>query len=102
MEVVERRAPRRVVAARTSPVGVEVPLPGHGAHGETGGIGRAMQRAPRVEAPVLMVHESIEGVGGAMRTREAIGTRALRPFAAALEDHLPGRHLWPAHRGASA
>src|SRR5438105_3362735 len=56
VEVVERRAPRRVVAARASPVGVEVPLPGHGTYGETGGIGRAMQRAHRVEAPVLMVH----------------------------------------------
>ena len=54
IEVVERRAPRRVVAARTSPVGVEVPRQGHGAHGEAGGIGRAMEIAHRVEAPVLM------------------------------------------------
>ena len=85
IEVVERRAPRRVGAAHTSPVGVEVPLQGHGAHGETGGIGRAMQRAHRVEAPVLMVHEPIEGVGGTMRTKEAIGARELRTFAAGIK-----------------
>src|SRR5712691_11980862 len=69
IEVVERRAPRRVVAARASPVGVEIPLQSQGAHGETGGIGRAVQRAHRIETPVLMVHEPIEGIGGAMRTR---------------------------------
>src|SRR5438094_3798938 len=56
VEVVERRAPSRVVAARASSVGVEVPLQGHGTNGETGGFGRAMQIAHRVEAPVLMVH----------------------------------------------
>jgi hypothetical protein len=37
VEVVERRATSRVVAARASSVGVEVPLQSHGAHGETGG-----------------------------------------------------------------
>jgi hypothetical protein len=47
VEVVERRATRRVVAARTNSIGVEVPLQGHGTHGETGGLGRAMQIAPR-------------------------------------------------------
>src|SRR2546430_906172 len=99
VEVVERRAPRRVVAARASPVGVEGPLPGHGTYGETGGIGRAMQRAPRVEAPVLMVHEPSEAIGGAMRTREARGARELRPFAAECEDHLPERPFWQARRG---
>jgi len=41
----------------------------------TGGSGVAMEIAHRVEAPVLMVHEPIEGVGGTMRTREAIGAR---------------------------
>ena len=75
IEVVERRATSRVGAARASPVGVEVPLQSHGAHGETGGIGRAMERAHRAEAPVLMVHEPIEGVGGTMGTREAIGAQ---------------------------
>src|SRR5215471_4703282 len=35
IEVVERRATSRVVAARASSVGVEVPLQGHGTHGET-------------------------------------------------------------------
>ena len=98
IEVVERRATSRVVAARVSPVGVEVPLQSHGAHGETGGIGRAMEIAHRVEAPVLMVHEPIEGVGGTMCTREAIGARELRAFAAEFEDHLPERAFWQAHR----
>ena len=65
VEVVERRATSRVIAARTSSVGVEVPLQGHGTPGETGGIGRAMQITHRVEAPVLMVHEPIKRVGGA-------------------------------------
>ncbi len=99
IEVVERRATSRVVAARASPVGVEVPLQGHGTHGETGGIGRAMPRAHCVEAPVLMVHEPIEGVGGTMRTREAIGARELGAFAAEFEDHLPERAFWQARRG---
>jgi len=45
VEVVERRATSRVGAARASSVGVEVPLQGHGTHGETSGIGRAMQIA---------------------------------------------------------
>src|SRR5206468_1645627 len=99
IEVVERRATSRVVAARASPVGVEVPLQSHGAHGETGGIRRAMEIAPRIEAPVLMVHEPIEGVGGTMRTREAIGARELRAFAAEFEDHLLERACWQARRG---
>src|SRR6267143_6259582 len=99
VEVVERRATSRVVAARASSVGVEVPLQGHGTHGETGGIGRAMQIAHRVEAPVLMVHEPIEGVGGTMSPREAIGARELRAFAAEFEDHLPERAFWQGRRG---
>src|SRR5438128_7120913 len=81
---------------------MEVPLQSHGAHGETGGIGRAMEIAHRVEAPVLMVHEPIEGVGGTMRTREAIGARELRAFAAECEDHLPERAFWQARRGPRA
>src|SRR5919198_2941426 len=89
VKVVERRATSRVIAASASSVGVEVPLQGHGPYGETGGIGRAMQRAHRVEAPLLMVHEPIERVGGAMGTREAIRTRKLGAFAAEFEDHLP-------------
>jgi hypothetical protein len=72
IEVVERRATSRAVAARASPVGVEVPLQSHDAYGETGGIGRAMEIAHRVEAPVLMVHEPIEGVGDTMCPREAM------------------------------
>jgi hypothetical protein len=68
---------------------VEVPLQGHGTYGETGGLGRAMQIAHRVEAPVLMVHEPIERVGGAMGAREAIRARELGAFAAEFEDHLP-------------
>src|SRR5215813_14813897 len=99
IEVVERRATSRVVAARASPVGVEIPRQSHGAHGETGGSGRAMEIAHRVEAPILMVHEPIEGVGGTMRTREAIGARELRAFAAEFEDHLPERACWQARRG---
>src|SRR5262245_7540112 len=98
IEVVERRAPRWVVAARARPVGVEVPLQRHSAHGETGGIGRAMEIAHRIEAPVLMVHEPIEGIGGTMRAREAIGARELRPFATEFEDHLPERAFWQAPR----
>lgn len=99
IEVVEWRATSRVVSARASPVGVEIPLQSHGAHGEPSGIGRAMEIAHRVEAPVLMVHEPIEGVGGTMRTREAIGARELRPFAAECEDHLPERAFWQPRRG---
>ena len=99
IEVVERRAPRRVVAVRASPVGVDIPLQSQGAHGETGGIGRAVQRAHRIETPVLMVHEPIEGIGGAMRTREAIGAHELRAFATELEDHLPEPAFWQARRG---
>src|SRR5207245_3301923 len=76
-----------------------IPLQSHGAQGETGGIRRAMEIAHRVEAPVLMVHEPIEGVGGTMRTREAIGARELRAFAAEFEDHLPERAFWQARRG---
>ena len=98
IKVVERRATSRVGAAHASPVRVEVPLQSHGAHGETGGIGRAMEIAHRVEAPVLMVHEPIEGVRGTMRTREAIGARELRAFATQLEDHLPERTCWQARR----
>src|SRR5262249_5262753 len=71
---------------------------GHSAHGETGGIGRAMEIAHRIEAPVLMVHEPIEGIGGTMRAREAIGARELRPFATEFEDHLPERAFWQAPR----
>ena len=89
VKVVERRATSRVIAARASSVGVEVPLQGHGTYGETGGLGRAMQIAHRVEAPVLMVHEPIERVGGAMGAREAIRARELGAFAAEFEDHLP-------------
>ena len=88
VEVVERRATSRVVAASARAVGVEVPLQGYGTYGETGGLGRAMQRAHRVEAPVLMVHEPIERIGGAMGAREAIRVRKLGAFAAAFEDHL--------------
>ena len=89
VEVVERRATRRVVAARARAVGVEVPLQGYGTYGETGGLGRAMQIAHRVEAPVLMVHEPIERIGGAMGAREAIRARELGAFAAEFEEHLP-------------
>src|SRR3989442_11997489 len=89
VEVVERRATSRGVAARASSVVVEVPLQGHGTYGETGGIGRAMEIAHRVEAPVLMVHEAIERVGGAMGAREAIRARKLGAFAAEFENHLP-------------
>ena len=64
IEVVERRATSRVVAARASPVGVAMPLQSHGAPGETGGSGRAREIAHRVEAPILMVPEPLEGVGG--------------------------------------
>src|SRR5262252_2450400 len=91
---VERRATSRVIAARASSVRVEVPLQGHGTYGETGGIGRAMQRAHRIEAPVLMVHEPIERVGGAMGAREAIRARELGAFAAEFEDHLPACSCW--------
>jgi hypothetical protein len=51
VEVVERRASSRVVAARASSVGMEVPLQGHGTYGETGGLGRAMQIARRGAGP---------------------------------------------------
>src|SRR5262249_8180293 len=84
VKVVERRATSRVIAARASSVGVEVPLQGHGPYGETGGLGRAMQIAHRVEAPVLMVHEPIERVGGAMGTREAVRARKLGPLLQSL------------------
>src|SRR5215510_12486426 len=94
VEVVERRATSRVVAARASAVGVEVPLQGHSTYGETSGTGRAMQIAHRVEAPVLMVHEPIERVGGAMGAREAIRARELGAFAAEFEDHLPEGYCW--------
>src|SRR2546421_7667961 len=99
VEVVERRASSRVVAARASSVGVEVPLQGHGTYGETGGLGRAMQIAHRVEAPVLMVHEPIERVGGAMGAREAIRARELGAFAAEFEDHLPEGSCWQTRMG---
>ncbi len=102
IEVVERRAPRRVGAVRASPVGVAVPRQSHGAPGETGGSGRAMERAPRGEAPVLIVHEPSEGVGGTRRPREALGARALRAFAAEVADHLPERACWQARRGPRA
>src|SRR5712691_12258251 len=58
-----------------------------------------MESAHRVEAPVRMVHEPIEGVGGTMCTREAIGARALRAVAAAFANHLPERACWQARRG---
>ena len=99
IEVVERRAPRRVVAARASPVRVEIPLQSHGAHGETGGIGRAVQRAHRIETPVLMVHEPIKRVGGAMGARETIRARELGAFAAEFEDHLPACSCWQTRMG---
>src|SRR5262247_3611821 len=102
VEVVERRASSRVVAARASAVGVEVPLQGHGTHGETGGIGRAMQRAHRVEAPVLMVHQPIERVGGAMGAREMIRARELGAFAAEFADHLPACSCWQTRMGPRA
>src|SRR6266446_2516502 len=94
----ERRTTRRVVAARASPVGVEVPLQRHGAHGETGGVGCTVEIAHGVEAPVLMVHESIEGIGGTMGTREAIGARELGAFAAEFEDHGLERAFWEIRR----
>src|SRR5215467_8044196 len=78
VKVVERRATSRVIAARASSVEMEVPLQGHGPHNETNGLGRAMQIAPRVETPVLMVHEPIERVGDTMGTREAIHARKLK------------------------
>src|SRR6266849_9230355 len=43
--------------------------------------------------------EPIEGLGGAMRTREAIGAHELRAFATEREDHLPERAFWQARRG---
>src|SRR5215813_235748 len=99
VKVVERRATSRVIAARASSVGVEVPLQGHGPYGETGGLGRAMQIAHRVEAPVLMVHEPIERVGGAMGTREAIRARELKTFGAEFADPLPACSFWQARIG---
>ena len=69
---------------------MEVPQQSHGPHGEAGGH-RAChaKEAHRVEAPVLMVHEPIERVGGAMGAREAIRAGELLPFAAELQDHQP-------------
>src|SRR5262245_22076029 len=98
IEVVERRATSRVIAARASSVGVEVPLQGHGTHGETGGLGRAMQIAHRVEAPVLMVH----GRSSALEVRWAPGKRYARANWAPLLQSLrticrrapAGRRAW--------
>src|SRR5882762_3651289 len=80
----------------------EIPRQSHGAHGETGGSERAMEIVHRVEAPVLMVHEPIEGVGGTMSPREARGARELRAFAAEFADHLSERPYWQARRGPRA
>ena len=102
LEGVERRAPRRVGAARAGSGGGEVPRPGSGAPGETGGRGRARQRAPRVEASVLRVPEPIEDVGGTRSARDAISARALRPCAAACADQRAERSFWPARRGPRA
>jgi hypothetical protein len=75
MEGVERSATSRGGAARASPVGGAVPRPSQGAPGETGGSGRAMERAPRGAAPGLLVPEPLEGVGGTMSPRAARGAR---------------------------
>ena len=79
-----------------------MPRRGSGAPGETGGRGRARQRAPRVEASVLRVPEPIEGVGGTRSAREAISARALRPCAAACAAQRAERSFRPARRGPRA
>ena len=99
VEVVEGRAAGCIVSTIASAIGMEVPPQSHGPHGEAGGIGRAMQVAHRVEAPVLMVHEPIERVGGAMGAREARRAGELRPFAAELQDHQPDYAVWQVRCG---
>src|SRR5258705_3837017 len=99
VEVVERRAAGGIVSTTASAVGMEVPLKRHGAHGEAGGIGGAMEVAHGVEAPVLMVHEPVERMGGAMGAGEAIGAGELRPFAAEFEDHQPDHAFWQVRCG---
>ena len=89
VQVVEGRAARPIGAATAGPVRMEVPLQGHGTHGQAGAFRCAVQVAHRIEPPVLMVHEPIEGIGGPMRCREAVRLHELWALAAELEDHLP-------------
>ena len=65
-------------------------------------LDQVLNKLPTSGPAVLMVHEPIESVGGTMSTREAIGARALRAFAAEFEDPLPERAFWQAPRGPRA
>ena len=76
-----------------------MPRQSSGAQGETGGIGRAMPIAHRVEAPVLMVHEPVERVGGAMGAREVIGACKLGACVAEFADHRLEYSCWQVRLG---
>jgi hypothetical protein len=86
VEVMEWRSPGRGVTAYPSPIGMEVPQQGHSPHGQPCAFQRSMEVAPCVQPPVLVIHEPVHGVRGAVGTPVAVGARKARSLSAKTQD----------------
>jgi hypothetical protein len=91
VEVMERRSPGRGVTARPSPIGMEVPQQGHSPHGQPCAFQRSMEVAHCVQPPVLVIHEPVHGVRGAVGAPVAVGARKARSLSAKTQDGVAQR-----------
>lgn len=93
VEVMERGSPGREITAYPSPIGMEVPQQCHSPHGQPCAFQRSMEVAHCVQPPVLVIHEPVHGVRGAVGARVAVGTRKARSLITKTQDSVAQRSL---------
>ena len=82
VEVMERGSPGREITAYPSPLGMEIPQLGHSPYGQACVFQRSMEIAHCIQPPVLVTHEPVHGVRGAVGAPMAVGARKARSLIA--------------------
>lgn len=78
IEIGKRGPARRIFAAKAIRVGMKVPKQSHGPNGETSG-GSPVQTMPEIEEAILMIHQAVKGIGGAMSRGMVVGWGVVAP-----------------------
>jgi hypothetical protein len=86
IEVMEWRSPGRGVTARPSPIGMEIPQLGHSPYGQACAFWGSMEIAHCIQPPVLVIHEPVHGVRGAVGAPVAVGARKAQSLSAKTQD----------------
>lgn len=88
IQISKRRLPFRVIAAQPLALRVKVPLQGHRSQGQLRRLPFPVQVAPRIQHPILLIHQPLDLVGGSPTPRMLLGFYLSRTLLPALADHL--------------